>query len=282
MSRARAAPRTQPSPQEEAATGTRSVERALRLLKELSSRGEFGWRLSDLSVQVGLDRATCHRMLACFVQEGFAQRHEDDLKYYPGQLLFEMGLALPRYDQLREHVEPRLDRLVASTGCIASFCQRSGNDLVCVFQKRGTLELSGMLIRVGTRRPLTASVAGLAILQQLPEDEAARIIAENTQREFGRGGQRRIEKLERMRQRSDRQGYGFTAGELAPGICALGLPVRSPAGDPFASLLLTGSEAVLNPTNVAHFQGLLQPVVAEIEADVRKALGKVVSVSGSY
>lgn len=284
MPRAKPAPRTQasPQPQDEATTGTRSVERALRLLKELSSRGAFGWRLSDLSVQVGLDRATCHRMLACFVQEGFAERHEGDLKYYPGQLMFEMGLAQPRYEQLREHVKPRLERLVAHTGCIASFSLRSGNDLVCVFQERGKIELTGLLFRVGTRRPLTTSVGGLAILQQLPEDEAARIIAENTRREFGRGGQRRIDKLERMRQRSARQGYGFTVGDLAPGICAMGVPVRSPAGEPFASVLLTGSDAVINPSNAARFHALLLPVAAEIEEDARKCLRKVAGTSASH
>ena len=30
-------------------TGTQSIERALRILRELAARGEFGWRLSDLA-----------------------------------------------------------------------------------------------------------------------------------------------------------------------------------------------------------------------------------------
>ena len=254
------------------AVGARSVERALRLLKELSSHGEFGWRLSDLSRQVGLDRATCHRMLKRFVSEGFAERRAEDLKYYPGQTLFEMGLAVPQYAVLREQVDPALHRLAQRTACIASFLLRSGDDLVCVYQQRAGLELSGMLIRVGTRRPLITSVAGLAILQQLPADEADRIAAENTQRELRRGGERRLEKLERMRRRSDARGFGFTVGDFAPGLAAVAVPVRSAAGEPFAALILTGTDTVITEATAASLHAQLVQEAAGIEAEAARCL----------
>jgi DNA-binding IclR family transcriptional regulator len=255
-------------------SGARSVERALRLLKELSSRGEFGWRLSDLSEQVGLDRATCHRMLACFVAEGFAERRSEDLRYYPGHVLFEMGLAVPQYAALRELVSPRLEHLARRSGCIASFALRSGNDIVCICQERGKLEIAGMLIRVGTRRPLVTSVAGLAILQQLAPEVAARIVAENMQREFGRAGARRIEKLERMRRRSDARGYGFTIGDLAPGIGAVAVAVRAAGGEPFAALFVTGQDTVVNEGSAGRLHELVSKEAARIEADAGRCLGK--------
>lgn len=274
MSKARStrpAKRRQALP-DEATSGTRSVERALRLLKELSSRGEFGWRLTDLAIHVGLDRATCHRMLACFVSEGFAERGAADLKYYPGQALFELGLAAPRYAALREHVDPRLERPSRRTGCIASLTLRSGNDLVCAYQQRCGLELAGMLIRVGTRRPLITSAAGLAILQQLPEDEAARIVAENTHREYLRGGPRRLENLERMRRRSDRHGFGLHLGDLAPGLAALAVSVRLPAAAPFAALVLTGQDTVLTEAKVPDLHRLATAEAGCIEADAARCL----------
>jgi hypothetical protein len=36
-------------------TGTQSIERALRILRELAARGEFGWRLSDLAARFLVD-----------------------------------------------------------------------------------------------------------------------------------------------------------------------------------------------------------------------------------
>lgn len=257
----------------DAPSGTRSVQRTLTLLKELSSRGEFGWRLSDLAKQVGLDRATCHRMLACLIKEGFAERHENDLKYYPGQSLFEMGLALPPYEALRECVEPRLAELCRSTGCIASFSLRSGHDIVCVFQQRCGIELSAMMIRIGTRRPMFAAVGGLSILQRLPAGEAVRIVEENTRREVTMRGRHRLAALERMRQRSVAAGYGYTIGDLAPGVRALAVPVLDANGEPFAAITLTGSEGVLgDDERVAACHARLVEVAAAIEVDAAGCL----------
>lgn len=253
-------------------TGTRSVQRTLALLKELSSRGEFGWRLSDLAQAVGLDRATCHRMLTCFVKEGFAQRHANDMKYYPGQLLFEMGLALPPYAAWRELADPRLAALGRGQNCIASLSLRSGNDIVCAFQQRCGVELSGNLIRVGTRRPLFAAVAGLAILQRLPAAEAERILDANTRHELATRGPRRLADLARMRERSEAAGFGFTQGDLAPGVVALAVPLHDAAGEPFAALTLTGSDATLVPARIEPCHAQMLAAAAEIEADAHRCL----------
>lgn len=256
----------------DAPSGTRSVKRTLVLLKELSSRGEFGWRLSDLARQVGLDRATCHRMLACLIKEGFAQRRDKDLKYYPGQLVFEMGLSMPPYEALRQRVEPRLAALCQATGCIASFSLRSGHDIVCVFQHRGSIELSGMMIRAGTRRPLFSAVGGLAILQQLDAAQAEHIVGENTRRELALRGARRLAQLQRMRARSDEAGFGYTQGDLAPGLRALAVAVADANGEPFAALTLTGSAAVLHDAQITRCHALLLDAAGLIATDAATCL----------
>lgn len=260
---------------EDARTGTRSLGRALRLLKELSSRGEFGWRLIDIAEEVGLDTATCHRMLTCFVKEGFAERGTGDLKYYPGPALFEMGLAVPQYAALCAQVDLRLEQVAARTGCIASFSLRSGNDMVCVAQRRASLEIAGMLIRVGTRRPIVTSVAGLAVLQKLPPDVKAAILAENHQREFGRGGERRLKKLECMRLRGEQHGFAFTLGDLAPGIGAVAVSVHAASGEPIGGVFLTGQDTVLNEATVGRFHQLLAQEAEVIQEDVTRHLRRM-------
>ena len=253
-------------------TGTRSVERTLALIKELSCRGEFGWRLTDLAEQVGLDRGTCHRILGCLVSEGFAQRYPNDAKYYPGQLLFEMGLALPQYSQLRELAEPRLEHLSLLTGCIASLSLLSGNDLVCVFQKRGNSELGGMMIRVGTRRPLIGAVGGLAMLEALPKAIADRIIQANVELETAHRGVRRLEGFERMREHSRERGFAFSAGDLAPGMNALAVPLLDTSGMPVASLTLTGGASLLQGDTLAKCHAHMVSAKPDIEGDIARCL----------
>jgi DNA-binding IclR family transcriptional regulator len=247
--------------------GTRSVERTLALLRELSHRGDFGWRLTDLAEQVGLDRGTCHRLLACFVREGFASRHPGDVKYYPGQQLFELGLGMPTYHAFRERIEPRMDRLSRATNGVASFLLRSGDEMVCAFQRQGELELPGMLIRIGSRRPLFSAVAGLVMLQRMPVDEARQILERNRREEIERRGTRRLEDLDRMRERSAQAGYGLTRGDLAPGIWAIAEAVLDTAGQPMGALTLAGSESTLTEGWLSQAHAQLAETVQDIAAD---------------
>lgn len=251
----------------EALHGTRSVERTLALLRELSHRGDFGWRLTDLAEQVGLDRGTCHRLLACFVREGFARRHAGDVKYYPGQRLYELGLGMPAYHAFRERIEPRMERLARATDSVASFLLRSGDEMVCAFQKRGDTELPGMLIRIGSWRPLFSAVAGLAMLQRMPAQEAEKILARNRRDEIARRGTRRLEDLDRMRERSAQAGYGFTRGDLAPGIWAMAEAVPDAAGQPMGALTLSGSESLLGEGWLSQAHAQLAEAVQDIAAD---------------
>ena len=74
-------------------SGTQSIERAILLLKELSSRGSFGWRLSDLAQRCQMDVGTTHRILACLGKERLVHRRPSDRHYLPGPMLFELGLS---------------------------------------------------------------------------------------------------------------------------------------------------------------------------------------------
>jgi DNA-binding IclR family transcriptional regulator len=247
--------------------GTRSVERTLALLRELSHRGDFGWRLTDLAEQVGLDRGTCHRLLACFVREGFATRHPGDVKYYPGQQLFELGLGMPMYHAFRDRIEPRMERLSRATNSVASFLLRSGDEMVCAFQKQGVLELPGMLIRIGSRRPLFSAVGGLVMLQRMPAEQAQKILDRNRREEIERRGTRRLDDLDRMRARSTQAGYGLTRGDLAPGIWAMAEAVLDTTGQPMGALTLAGSESMLTEGWLPQAHAQLAETVHDIAAD---------------
>lgn len=257
-----------------ASTGTRSVERTLRVLKELSSRGEFGWRLSDLAEQVGLDRGTCHRILACLVKENFATRHPNDVKYYPGQMLFEMGMALPQYSGFGEAVEPLLERLCLKTGCVVSLSLRSGNEVVCVFQKRGQIELSAMILRVGTRRPLIYMVGGLAILKMLPPDEMNRIVAEILAAENPSQVARRRSAFESMRKRSDDLDYALNLGDVIKSVDAIAVGLRDENGGAFGALTLTNAQNRFSPQFIDIILAEMRSTAADIEADVVRFFGR--------
>jgi DNA-binding IclR family transcriptional regulator len=220
--------------------GTQSLGRGIKLMRMIAARPEFGWRLSDLAAACHQDKATVHRMLACMVVERLVEQRASDRHYLPGPLMFELGLALPGRTLFHRKAEVALQAFARRMAGIALLLLRSGNEYVCSV-RAGTLSLSGLMVHPGSRRPLFTSVGGVAMLQTLPEHEVREVLLDNVAQEIARRGAGRLEALQKMRERSDRHGFGVNLGDVVQGLHAFAVPVRDGHGRAFASLCLTGS-----------------------------------------
>jgi DNA-binding IclR family transcriptional regulator len=218
-------------------TGTQSLARGIRLLRMIAARPGFGWRLSDLAAACQQDKATVHRMLTCLVRERLVVQRPQDRHYLPGPLMYELGFALPERAQFQRCVEERVQAFARRMGAISLWLLRSGNEYVCTV-RAGTLHLPGLMVYPGTRRPLFTSVGGVAIMQTLPPDEYKAVLLDNVAQEVQRRGTMRLAALQKMRERSDRHGFGVNLGDVVPGLNAFAVPVRGAGGDAFAALCL--------------------------------------------
>src|SRR5258706_819516 len=162
-------------------SGPQSLERGVRVLRELAARGTVGWRLSDLAERCGLDKGTAHRIVSCYVRERFARQREGDRRYVPGTLLFELSLALPPYYAFQAAAAAPLARAAKRLGGHAFLCLRSGADFVCA-ANAGVPGIKGLAHEVGLRRPLVVSAGGVAILVALPPAQAKALVAGNMKR----------------------------------------------------------------------------------------------------
>src|SRR5437762_2529351 len=236
--------------------GTQSIERAVALLKELSARGTFGWRLSDLAAHCNLDKGTAHRILNCLQRERLVQRRESDRHYLPGPLLFELSLTLPPLAEFQAACQAPLGRVARRTRGVAFLYLRSGGDFVCA-ARVGTTPLKGLSIQVGTRRPLVSASGGVAILVALPEDESRKIIAENMKR-LARFGELRAKSIEKMIRRSREHGFGINLGDVVPGIHSFGIAIQDAKGAPFASLTVSGASEDFPLSEIPKVMALLE------------------------
>jgi DNA-binding IclR family transcriptional regulator len=238
--------------------GTRSLGRLIKLLRMVASRPQFGWRLSDLAAACNLDRATVHRMLACMHDERLVEQRAGDRHYFPGPLLFELGLARPDHLEFQRGAEVVMAAFARRTGGIGVLLLRSGNEYVCSVRAE-TQPLSGSVLFPGTRRPLFTSAGGVAILQTLPPEEARLVLLDNVTQEVARCGSGRLASLQRMRERSDRHGFGVNLGDVVPGVHAFAVPVYGGNGHAFASVCLLGSP---EPFGEARLPGIRDDLIA--------------------
>jgi DNA-binding IclR family transcriptional regulator len=246
-------------------SGTQSIERAIGLLREISTRGQFGWQLSDLAARCQLGKSTVHRMLMCLVRERLVSQRPGDRHYMPGPMLFELGLALPELGELQYRARSGLAALAARTSGAALLVFRSGDDFVCA-TRVGSVELKALTIFPGTRRPLVTSAGGTAILLALPVGQARPIINRNFANLRSVGYNRaRLRAIRDMLERTHAQGFAINAGDTLPGVNAFGLALRDSAGEPFASITVEGAAQALPLDRLPEIRRLMQATVEVLQ-----------------
>jgi DNA-binding IclR family transcriptional regulator len=250
-------------------SGTQSLGRGIRLLRTIATRPQFGWRLSDLAAACGQDKATVHRMLACMVDERLVEQRASDRHYLPGPLMFELGFALPDRLQFQRQADPLVAALARRTAGIGLLMLRSGNEYVCT-TRSGALQLAGLMVYVGTRRPLFTSVGGIAILQTRPADEVRAVLLDNVAQEIARRGSGRLEALQKMRERSDRHGFGVNLGDVVAGVHAFAVPVLNGAGEAFAAVCLMGTAELYSESELPLVRKELESTALQLSEQARK------------
>ncbi len=252
-----------------ARTGTQSLTRGIELMRMIATRPQFGWRLSDLAAACNQHKATVHRMLGCLVEQRLVEQRGSDRHYLPGPLMYELGLSLPDHVQFQRRAEVLVTSFARRMAGIALLQLRSGNEYVCSI-RAGKLSLTGLMVDVGTRRPLFTSAGGVAILQTLADDEVRRILLHNVAQEIERHGTGRLAALQKMRERSSRHGFGVNFGDVVKGSYAYGVPVRNAQGHAFAALLLIGTHELYPPERLEEVHAELRDRAAQLEAEACK------------
>ena len=137
------------------------MKRVLSLLSAFTERRPR-WNLTDLSAEVGLSKATAHRMLAVLEQEGFIMRRPGTSDFQLGSEMIVLGaLALKAVD-FRGAARPELEFLSKATGEAASLESLVDAEVLILDEERGQ-GLLGLGTELGTRWPAHATATGKAL-----------------------------------------------------------------------------------------------------------------------
>jgi len=273
-------PTTQESP-EGKGSGTQSIERAARILREIASFSVHGLRLSDLASQLKLERPTIHRILGCLVREGLVMQHPQSRRYLLGHGLYELGLTAATQFKMQAICEPSLKRIAEATSDIAFLTIRSGADAISVARVEGGEPIDVPAIEIGVHRPLGVGAGSLALLMLLPDDEIARICNANAKRLITYGGLS-VPRLLNIVKNSQELGYATHDGSLLPGLSGIGTVIRDSDGAPLAALSVTAIADSLPASRQQEILSLLrtesrviQNLVHQANFDISDLRGRV-------
>jgi len=263
-----------------ARTGTQSVERAIRLLKAVATRGSVGWRLTDLVDACELDKSTVHRLLECLRAERLIEREATTRRFVPGPLIAELSLSTRAYPAFLAACQASLVRLARATGGAAFVYLASGSEFV-VAARVEFRRHSSLLHTVGRRRPLLTSVGGIALLIGMAEAERQAIVAQNVEALERAGKHDRVEALQRMLERSLQEGFASNLQEAAHGVHSYAVTVRDRPGRPVAAISIADVAESLPAEQKSRFAGLLREQAALLEREAVPLLDAVDGAAAS-
>lgn len=252
-----------------ATSGAQTITRGVRALKLIAEQAPAGLRLTDLAQGMALARPTAHRLLQALLAEGMLVRDARTRRYTLGPLVFELGLASAHQFNLREMCRPVLESLAERTGDTSFLFVRSGHDAVCLGRVQGSYPVQTPVVPVGSRQPLGVNAGGLALLSCLPEEEVARTLEAVAPR-LGVYGDLDTEELREHCARAQARGFALIANKAVPGVCALGLPIRSSTGAALAAITVAATQGRMSDKRVQEILPLLRDAASEITRLLRQ------------
>jgi DNA-binding IclR family transcriptional regulator len=202
---------------------TRSLSRAVKILRVLAGPHANGLALTDISKLTEIPHPTVHRLLRHLVVDRLVSIRQQH-RYVLGPLAFELGLAAASWFDFRSRYQKSMQTLCDITGETIYLTARSGFDAVCVDRKEGIPPLTGLMTNIGSRRPLGVGTGGLAIISKLPKEEIEKIVVENTKR-LNQFKNFTPLKLRQSIAETQARGYAVTCNLLTLGVTVVGVPL---------------------------------------------------------
>lgn len=235
---------------------TSAVDKALGLV-EAVSRSDRPLRLSELSAQVGLHRATAYRVLADLVHRGWVLRAGDH--YLPGATVLQLSQLAAR-NSLVAVCRPILVALSERTALMANLqvLEADGSRVVDVVRPDRLAMISHLR---GELLPVHRFAGPLALIALL-DDEARRPYLHRAE-EAGHplsGPEGLLAELDRTR----RSGYAVERGRHERLIASISRAAASDKGDPICALTLVGPAAEFDQPRPDQLAGELHAATEEI------------------
>jgi DNA-binding IclR family transcriptional regulator len=241
-------------------TTVQSLDRAIGLLRLISSEHKSGARLSALVAASGLAQPTVHRLLKQLVEGGLVMQ-DARRRYRLGHFAYELGLVASTHFNLRDQCAPFLARISAETGDTAFLVVRSGADSFCLDRQSGSFPIQVLTVEVGKRRPLGIGGGGLALLSFMPQDELPEVLGRIEPHLATYGGLTRQVLLDLM-EAARARGYASITNYAVAGVTSIGVPIRDRGGTVVGAISVSAMTARMQPREDFVVQTLQREIAA--------------------
>lgn len=240
-----------------------SVDSVLRLLRRFGDSSHM--RISEAAEHLGVARSTAHRLLAMLIYHGFAVQDERSREYRAGPMLHELGLAVIRDMDLRQHARPILEGLRDAVNESVNLAIPYGSQVLyidCVESKQ-ILKVGS---RVGTFVPAHCISLGKVLLASLSSDQLRELYPDPDLPAMTGRSIRTRARLERELDEIRRRGYASSFGESEDGVCSIAVAICDHEGLARAGISIAAPSSHHDPAKEAAWVAAAKRAASAIQA----------------
>ena len=214
--------------------------------------GKTSYRISELAIQLGLDRSTTYRLLLSLEKCGLVEKDKKTGEYSLGLGVFEIGNTYLRQMDFIQASKPVMVELAAKAQETVHLAVLSGMEIVYV-DKVDSPRTLGVMSKIGQRGPLHSTALGKVLLAFQPEAESSRMIKQIKLKPFTANSISSRTKLMDELKKVRRQGYAFDFTESEQGVECIAAPIRNHLGNTIAALSISGPQRKINTPREKEF-----------------------------
>lgn len=251
---------------------TNKSSTALRAFQVLETVARDGAPLSatEIARRIGLDRATCYRMLRTIEEAGYLVREADSKNFRMSRRVVSLAKHLLAEDEDRLLVSQTLKRISAESGETSHYSELDRDGVILTQRSKGT-QLVAVDFQIGERSALHMTSVGKAILAFQPPD----FIKAYLQKPLAHSTPHTITDPVALSAELDRiraDGIAYDHYELALGMKCVAVPTREPNGTVRAGISISGPDSRFSETKLRDLGWL---IAAEVEILQRMRVGDV-------
>jgi DNA-binding IclR family transcriptional regulator len=225
------------------ARDTNKSSTALRAFQVLETVAKVGSPLSvtEISRRVGIDRATCYRMLRTIEEAGYLVRDAGTKNFRMSRRVVSLAKHLLAEDEDRLLVSQALKRISAASGETSHYSEMDHDSAILTQRSKGT-QLVAVDFQIGERTALHMTSVGKAILAF----QSPNFVGTYLKKPLSRSTEHTITDPEALITELDRvrsTGVAYDHYELALGMKCVAVPAREADGAVRAGISISGPDS---------------------------------------
>ena len=242
------------------------MQKALRILVYMGEQApEAG--VTELASDLGLTKATVHRLLNAMERFDLIERNEESERYRLGLKLHQLGSRAVESRTLRTEAHKLLLEMSRRSRETVSLATPAPGGVICLDRFDSPHTIITVCTPVGSMFPAHCTAAGKAILAYMADDEIQEVVRRNGLRQFTPFTITQITHLKENLRLIRQRGYSVDHQELERGLSGVAAPVLSAHERVIAAVGIAG------PTLRFRGKELAQKVALVTEIGARLAMG---------